>query len=76
MRESTLLSSTLSSNPALQQVSNQVLWEGDGWCLISGLDYWTDHFYHLSAPYPAIGVRSCKVEVMYGKLGRAILVTG
>ena len=73
MMESTLLSSTLSRNPAQQQVSNQVLCEGDEWCLISGLDYWTDHFFHLRAPYPAICVRSCKVEVMCRKLGRAIL---
>ena len=60
MRESTLLSSTLSRNPALQQVSNQVLCEGDGWCLISGLDYWTGllglTIFTISAPYPAIEV--------------------
>ena len=35
MRESTLL----SRNPALQKVSNPRLYEGGGWCLISGLDY-------------------------------------
>ena len=70
MRESTLLSSTLSRNPALQQVSNQVLCEGVGGILsvdwTTGLDYWTDHFYHLSSHW-------CKVKVMCRKLGRAIL---
>ena len=44
----------------------------------TGLLDWTTGLaiFTISAPYPAIGVRSCKVEVMYGKLGRAILVTG
>ena len=36
MRESALLSSALSRNPALQQVSNPGLCEGDGF---SGLDW-------------------------------------
>ena len=46
--------------------------------LISGLDYWTDHFttkIHFQISYPSISMhnsnRSHKVEVICSKLGRA-----